>query len=98
MPLYIELEAVPEAQLVGAKAPVRDTQAAYLAYRFGNEPVSLLVAPPREISMSQITCGSLETHCSFRATLKAIRPSSGRTGDTHTSWSRSRLGLWHKPA
>jgi anti-sigma factor RsiW len=53
MPLYIELEAVPEAQLVGAKAPVRDTQAAYLAYRFGNEPVSLLVAPPREISMSQ---------------------------------------------
>lgn len=48
----LPLADIPEAQLVGATIPQRDRQTAYLAYRFGNEAVSLLVAGPSEMRLA----------------------------------------------
>jgi len=51
MPLHLPIDRIPEGQLAGATVLTRGGQAAYLVYRFGNEPVSLLVTTPRELRM-----------------------------------------------
>lgn len=48
----LPLAAIPEGRLLGATIAQRDRQTAYLAYRFRNETVSLLVGPPAEMRLS----------------------------------------------
>lgn len=48
----LPLADIPEARLVGATIPQGDRRTAYLAYRFGNEAISLLVAGPTDMRIA----------------------------------------------